>query len=652
MKKLSIVIVNYNVRHYLDQCLKSVYASEKHCLESHPNLKIEIWVVDNASVDGSVDFLKQNHTGIQLIANKENHGFSKANNQAIRQSTSEYVLLLNPDTIIQEDTLKEVIEFMDAHQDAGGLGVQMLDGQGKFLPESKRGLPNPWVAFFKIFGFSSLFPKSRVFGRYHLGFLDKDLIHEVDVLSGAFMMMRRVALEKAGLLDEDYFMYGEDIDLSYKITQSGFKNYYTPKTRIIHYKGESTKKSSVNYVLVFYRAMAIFAKKNLSQSNAILFSVLIHLAIYARASMAILRRLLSQWLVPIWDAIFLYGGMFYQKRYWENNHKYIDGGSYPEEYHLYYMPAYIAIWLIAIWMSGGYDKPIRGSRLIRGVGLGTIAILVVYSLLPEDMRTSRALILLGAVWAVISFFISRSIFHFLGVEGFEFDGGTRKVAILGNKPERQRVDELIRKYGDRVEIVGHIGIGEELGDEEYLGNVENLKEIIDIFQINELVIGGDGLSAEEEIEWMAQLEGSKVEIRIAPADGGYIIGSQTIRGSMEGGSESLVQITTATSRRNKRIFDVIYSMLILIISPILVLIGTKIKLYRNTFAVLSGRKNWVGFIGKAYENKAVLTLEEIIPKHSEVNQAIFNQLNLQYARHYSPLTDLNIILKNLRKLGD
>ena len=283
--KLSVIIVNYNVKHFLEQCLISVGKA----IESLP---AEVIVVDNNSVDGSVEMVQAKFPWVQCIANKQNTGFSKANNQGILISKGEYVLLLNPDTLVEEDTFTKCVQFMDAHPVAGGLGVHMIDGKGNFLPESKRGLPSPAVAFYKIFGLSALFPKSKVFGKYHLGYLDKNKTHEVDILSGAFMMMRKSVLVKVGLLDEAFFMYGEDIDLSYRIIKGGYKNYYFPETRIIHYKGESTKKSSVNYVFVFYKAMVIFANKHFSQNNAKTFSFLINIAIYLRAGAAIFIRFL------------------------------------------------------------------------------------------------------------------------------------------------------------------------------------------------------------------------------------------------------------------------------------------------------------------------------------------------------------------------
>nr|MDQ3049131.1 glycosyltransferase family 2 protein [Bacteroidota bacterium] len=392
--KLSVIIVNYNVQHFLEQCLHSVRkASEK--------LSTEIFVVDNNSVDGSVAMVAAKFPEVQLIANKKNTGFSFANNQAIKIAKGEYILLLNPDTVVEEDTFEKVVTFMDAHPDAGGLGVKMLDGKGNFLPESKRGLPTPSVAFYKIFGLSALFPRSKTFGKYHLGFLDKDKSHEVEILSGAFMLMRKKVLDEVGLLDETFFMYGEDIDLSYRILLGGYKNYYFPETRIIHYKGESTKKSSVNYVFVFYKAMVIFARKHFSQNNAKLFSFLINIAIYLRAGFAIFIRFLKSIALPAFDFSLIMAGLLFIKEYYEKNIKFIEGGSYSFALISIAFPSYILIWMFTVYLSGGYDKPVRLFRILRGILVGTGIILIGYSLLPEAYRFSRALILFGMGWAMV-----------------------------------------------------------------------------------------------------------------------------------------------------------------------------------------------------------------------------------------------------------
>ncbi len=252
--KLSVVIVSYNVRYYLQQCITSV-------LRATEEMDAEIWVVDNASTDGSVAYLKPLFPEVHFIENHDNVGFSRANNQAIRLCTGEYVLLLNPDTLVAEDTLPGCVSFMDSHPEVGGVGVRMLHSDGSFAPESRRGLPTPFVSFCKMCGLSKLFPKSRIFGRYYLRYLDPDQPNSIEVISGAFNMVRHAAFNQIGLLDEDFFMYGEDIDLSYRLLQGGWKNYYLPYD-ILHYKGESTIKSSYRYVHVFYNAMLIFFNKH------------------------------------------------------------------------------------------------------------------------------------------------------------------------------------------------------------------------------------------------------------------------------------------------------------------------------------------------------------------------------------------------------
>jgi len=250
----------------------------------------EIIVVDNCSSDGSVEYLKPLFPDVLFIENQENAGFAKANNQAIAQSHGEYVLLLNPDTVIGEDSLTNICRFMDETPKAGAVGVKMLDGYCRFLPESKRGFPSPWNSFCKMTGLSKLFPHSKRFGGYHLKYLNNNAVHPVDILAGAFMMVRKEAIEKAGLLDEQFFMYGEDIDWSYRITRSGFTNYYYPQP-IIHYKGESTKKD-VKYVKRFYEAMLIFFNKYYPNSNH-LFKSVIRLAIISCGTISALQKVIK-----------------------------------------------------------------------------------------------------------------------------------------------------------------------------------------------------------------------------------------------------------------------------------------------------------------------------------------------------------------------
>ena len=271
--KLSVVIVNYNVRLLLEECIKSV----ENALDG---IEGDIFVVDNNSFDGSVEYIRERFPKVHIIANKENLGFARANNQAIRMTDAEYILLLNPDTVVYENTLRGCLDFMDANPEAGGVGVRMLTREGKVAPESRRAVPTPWVAFLKMLGFTR---------RYYMSHLPWDKPGRIEVVSGAFCMLRHKALDQIGLLDEDFFMYGEDIDLSYRLLKGGWQNWYLPYD-IIHYKGESTQKSSFRYVHVFYQAMLIFFRKHYSHLS-FLISLPIQTAIYFRAFMALMQMM-------------------------------------------------------------------------------------------------------------------------------------------------------------------------------------------------------------------------------------------------------------------------------------------------------------------------------------------------------------------------
>ena len=250
---LSIIIVNYNVKLLLQACLHSVEKAIKH-------IEGEVLVIDNASTDNSVGYLQPLFPAIHFQTNELNEGFSKANNRALERAKGKYVLFLNPDTLVPADCFQKCIRFMETHADAGALGVKMVNEHGTFLKESKRGFPSPLVSFWKLSGVSRMFPGSRIFSRYYLGHLDENETNEVDVLSGAFMMVKKQVLDIIGGFDERFFMYAEDIDLSYRIKQAGFKNYYFADTTILHYKGASTKKD-IRYVKQFYKAMSLFTKK-------------------------------------------------------------------------------------------------------------------------------------------------------------------------------------------------------------------------------------------------------------------------------------------------------------------------------------------------------------------------------------------------------
>ena len=386
--RLSVVIVSYNVKYFLDQCLESVFGSDLTldgvCRgEGSDTLELEVFVVDNASVDGSVEMVREKFGQVHLIDNKENVGFAAANNQALRLCTGDYVLMLNPDTIVERDTFRNCVAFYASHADCGGLTVKMINGEGKYLKESKRGFPTPAAAFYKMSGLIHLFPHSRRIAAYYMGHLDDDETNPIDILPGAYLMISREALEKVGLLDEAYFMYGEDIDFSWRIKLAGFENYYLPSSRIIHYKGESTKHASMNYVYTFYNAMSIFVKHYFTGSNAKLFNLLLHIAIWIRATLSWIKRIVQAVALPVADFAVAFAGFVGLKwlwaTYWASNVHY-----YPPEYTWMIIPGYILLLMLGSWLYGGYEKPVRLMRIVKGMAMGCLLLIVFYSLLDES----------------------------------------------------------------------------------------------------------------------------------------------------------------------------------------------------------------------------------------------------------------------------
>ena len=618
------------------------------------NMDAEVFVVDNNSVDGSVAMVETKFQNVILIANKDNSGFSKANNQAIEIAKGEYVLLLNPDTLVEEDTFEKVVQFMDEHPDAGGLGINMVDGKGNFLPESKRSLPTPEVAFYKIFGLSWLFPKSKRFGKYHLTYLDKDKTHEIEVLSGAFMLMRKEALDKVGLLDEDYFMYGEDIDLSYRIILGGYKNYYYPEARIIHYKGESTKKGSLNYVFVFYNAMAIFARKHFSKERARMFSLLINFAILLRASVSLASRFAKRISVPILDGILLYLGLFLISNYWETLVKSSEGLHYPKEFFLFVLPAYILIWLISMHFSGGYDKPVKLSNIVRGLVAGSAIILIGYGLMGEEIRFSRAVILLGSVWALLIIPMARFVLHMLKVEGFNLNSEkTKRFLVVGKSDEIGRVQNLLT---DTFKTPGFIG-RYEVEDEN---DLSQLDDFIRINQIGEVIFCAKDIPAQRIIDCMTQTQFPEVDFKIAPTESMFLIGSNSINTAGDLYAFGINAITKPTNQRVKRLLDLVLAALFLVLSPIIIwMMKRPFGLLKNLFLVLIGKRTWVGYIKdlKTDRNFDLPKISDSVLNPldglevEEPDEKGLSRLNMLYAKDYRVANDLNIVFKGFRNLG-
>lgn len=618
------------------------------------NVPSEVFVVDNNSVDGSVAMVAAKFPSVNLIANKDNVGFSKANNQAMRLAKGEYVLLLNPDTLVEADTFEKVVQFMDAHPDAGGLGINMVDGKGNFLPESKRSLPTPEVAFYKIFGLSWLFPNSKRFGKYHLTYLDKDKTHEIEVLSGAFMLMRKEALDKVGLLDEDYFMYGEDVDLSYRIIKGGYKNYYYPEARIIHYKGESTKKGSLNYVFVFYNAMAIFAKKHFSKERAQMFSLLINFAILLRASISVANRFVKRIALPLLDGALIYAGLFFTSHYWETAIKAEEGLHYPVEFFLVVLPAYVIIWLVSMHFAGGYDKPVKLSNVVRGLVAGSAIILIGYGLMGEEVRFSRAVILIGSLWAIAAIPALRLLLHLLKVPGFNLNTEkTKRFLVVGKTDEIGRVENLLK---DAFKTPGFIG-RYEVSDES---DLRKLDEFIRIQNIGEVIFCAKDIPAQRIIDCMTQTNFPEVDFKIAPSETMFLIGSNSINTAGDLYAFGINAITKPANQRLKRLLDVVLALLFLALSPIIIwVMKNPFGLLKNVVLVLLGKRTWVGYIKdlNADQNFQLPKIADSVLnpldglEAGEPDQEGLLRLNMLYAKDYRVANDLNIVFKGFRELG-
>lgn len=516
--KVSIVIVNYNVRDFLEQCLRSVY-------RAIDGIKSEVFVVDNHSLDGSQAMVRDKFPQVNLIENHQNLGFSKANNQALRLVKGKYVLVLNPDTLLEEETIRKCIFFMDSHPEAGALGVKMINGKGKFLPESKRALPTPAVAFYKIFGLAKLFPKSKNFGKYHLSYLDKDKIHAIEILSGAFMFIRKKALDNAGLFDEDFFMYGEDIDLSYRLVKANYLNYYFPETTIIHYKGESTRKSSVNYVLMFYKAMLVFTGKHFSKKNNSLFLLFIKLAVYFRGLISAGQRIAKKIFLPFADALLLFATLLLVTSVWEQ-FKFEGEYNYPPTLIYYIFPGYIALWMLGLYFTGAYKKVSSLRQSSTGILYGTIAILVLYSLLPESLRFSRALVILGASASIVIAAISRKLAHLFGlIEFYPFHKPVSRIVFVGGPAESNQLISLLHTRTQPFEFLGNVYDEKENSDSAWLGKTKDLEEVLRINKINEIIFSSRDLSIGQIIDCMHKLTKGNISFKILSADGLSIVGA-------------------------------------------------------------------------------------------------------------------------------
>jgi GT2 family glycosyltransferase len=648
--KISVVIVNYNVSHFLEQALSSVRVALR-------GIESEVWVVDNNSVDNSVSMVRERFPEVNLIANTKNVGFSTANNQAIRLSKGEFVLLLNPDTVVREDTFQVCLNFMATHPDAGALGVRMIDGRGNFLPESKRGFPSPMVAFYKTFGLSRLFKKSRIFNQYHLGYLSEHENHQVEVLSGAFMFIRNTALQKIGLLDETFFMYGEDIDLSYRIIQGGFNNYYVADTSILHYKGESTKRGSLNYVKTFYQAMIIFVRKHFTGKGADLFVFMLQAAVWFRAFITILGNFFETYSLIIAETLLLILGFTIGKNFWAS-YRFDQSDAFPNHVVLINSAIYVASWLMAIGFRGAYHSYRQIGKMLEGLALGTLIIAAVYGFLPTEYRFSRMVILLSMALNAALLTAFRLSIQFLKYKNFNLSAEQRiNIAIIGSVEETLRVNELLLNANVNFKNIYFLTPNNnEAENRHFTGRLRDIAEICNIYQINELIFCSKDVSSETIIELMLEL-GNAYIYKIVPLDSLSIIGSNSKNTAGDLYTLNIhFNLQTDSIRRSKRLFDLISAIIGLILLPYLVFkVKSPLQLIGNLFGILVAQKTWVSYKHEPHSPKypplrpGVLKPNMILMPE-QITQELTEHCNLEYAKNYNWHKDLYILLKNIHNL--
>jgi len=643
--KLSIVIVNFNVANYLEQCLISVEKAIQ-------DIDCEIFVVDNNSVDGSCKMIRRLFPTVILIENNSNLGFAKANNQAIRKATGEFILLLNPDTVVEKGTFRKAIEYISSQADFGGLGVKMIDGNGLFLPESKRGFPSPKVAFYKLSGLATLFPHSKTFNKYHLGYLNNEEINEVDVLSGAFMLIRKNVLDEIGLLDETYFMYGEDIDLSYRIVNAGYKNIYFPKTTIIHYKGQSTQKGSLNYVILFYTAMKIFAQKFFSKTHARTFLFFLNIAIYFRAGISLARRIFAKSLYPILDFITVYTGFALFSPAWGKFRYQNSNYDFPAFYYDVNLPIYSIILVLTLYLSKTYIRPISIKKTFESISIAMLINLIIFALLPYEFRFSRAMFIVGIVWTFIFIPIVRFLLHFIDKQDFAIHlKHKRRTIIIGNEDECNRVSNLMKESNKNDSIIGFVSPYAD-DNQYFIGNLNQLSTIIKIHKIEDIIFCERDIPEHVIIKEMILISTKNVECKIAPQHSLFIVGNNSTNSVSKVYTVNINSIALERNYVAKRIFDIILSLMILLFTPLLSFyFGSKTaNLCKNCLKVIRSQKTWIGY--NSICNFDDLILPKLKPciisivNRNEIDLDKTKEINIMYAKNYSVFNDLIIVFKN------
>ncbi len=652
---ISIIIVNYNVREFLNNALGSLYKAVQ-------KFQSEIFVVDNASDDGSVELIQKNFPLVKLIANSNNAGFAKANNQALKQSSGKYILLINPDTIIQEDSINKLISFLEKNTHVGMAGCKILNPDGSLQLPCRRSFPAPWVAFTKTFGLSTLFPKSKLFARYNLTYLDENETYEVDAISGSFMMIRREVYEKIGGLDESFFMYGEDLDWCFRVSRAGWKVYYVPITSIIHYKGESTKRSNIDELRVFYNAMRLFVRKY--HTGSVLFEWFILSGIYVRKFAADFAKLMRPFSAAIFDgaiisATILLGEYFRKEKIFS-----LPSHAYP---WVFIVPAFIVV--TSLFFSGVY------SYRKQSVSRSFVAVLFSFILISaltafeKEFAFSRLIMIYSGILSL--FFIPgwRLLMRIFGVEQSSTRAtlfGRRTLIVGVNQSGIDVMKKIRSRVGGGYSVVGFVDVnrqrvGEKIFDVEILGSIDTLGKLIDDYRITEVIFAAESVSYASMLNLIAYNRNRFVNFRLVPNNQEVIIGKTNIDQLDEIPLlEIEYNIGKAPNRIAKRLFDITISIFLLISTAPFVYFSRIFiskpargfsKAMLNIHKVLGGSLSLVGLPENFEAKESVIYrgkpgLTGLVQIHSEkLSVEEKEQFSLFYAKNQTFLLDLEILFK-------
>lgn len=541
---------------------------------------------------------------------------------------------------------------MDDHTDAGALGVRMIDGSGSFLPESKRSFPSPFTSLFKLVGLTSLFPKSKLFARYTLGHLNEFDNHAVDVLAGAFMLLRAKVLRQLKGFDETFFMYGEDVDLSYRILKAGFKNYYFSGTSIIHFKGESTKKGSLNYVKMFYQAMSIFVSKHYGGNKGRLFKSFIQIGIWLRATLAAAGNFFKTIGLPAFDALIIFGSFQLVNSSWVYFVR--EGEGFIPKLVNISLPGFTMVFLLAATFAGMYDNKYKPLKAFYAALVAIIIMLAVYSLLPEKYRFSRGVILLGGLTALLFITIFRwLLLRWKVVEVPDEVKRRQQSFVVASPHEFKQVQQLLKHAGYEENAMARIAVNGNR--EDAIGSIDQLPALLESAQLREIIFCEGTLSFGDIIKLLQQLP-PHTNARFHAQKSSSIAGSDSKNAPGESFSvEGNYSLADPYQRRMKRVLDILFSIFILLTFP-LHLLAAGAGVVKDAVLVLIGRKTWVGY---ALKNKSLPPLCKGVLAtngHHLKNTPPFSEKNLQnidtwYAKTYDWPQDLKLIVKHYPRLG-